>query len=94
MLSDYEDLPLVIVALCMDNDDTLDEFFKGSERPPFTVGFLGWETQEEVQVNGVPHFFLVDEERTLLLHARSLEVSEEGIREILGEMAGESGDAD
>jgi hypothetical protein len=73
----------VIVALCMDNSDELDEYFKGTEPPPFVFGFVGWETEDEVQVERVPHYFLLAADRTLLLHTRSLREDEAAIREIL-----------
>ena len=73
----------MIIALCIDDEDELDEFFKGAERPPFVVGYAGLEARDELQVRGVPHYFLLDEDRTVLLHARSLTAGEETIRAIL-----------
>ena len=75
----------MVVALCMDNDDELDEYFKGTDRPAFTVGHVGWETREEIHVQGVPQYFLLGEDRTLLLHTESLKKGEEKIRAILDE---------
>jgi len=76
----------------MDNDDELDEFFKDAERPPFVFGFVHWDVRDEVHVSGVPHYFLLDEDRTVLLHARSLTDGEETIRAILDGWDDEEGD--
>ncbi len=84
MQTDHEELPLKVVALCMDNSDELDEYFKGTEPPPFIFGFVGWHTRDLLQIQGVPHYFLLDTDHTLLLHSRSLgDDDEEAIRVIL-----------
>ncbi len=93
IIDDHDDLPLEIVALCMDNRDLLDVYFEGAERPPFTVGFISWQTGKETQTVGVPQYFLLARDRTLLFHAESLEADEEErLLEILRQ--GESGAAE
>lgn len=89
MLDDYEDLPLTVVALCMDNSDRLDTIFKDSARPPFAMGYVNWSIEEQTQTRGVPQYLLLDEDRTLLFHTESLNKDEEALREVLASLMDE-----
>jgi hypothetical protein len=91
LLDEYEDLPLTVVALCMDNSDRLDTLFKDSERPPFAMGYVDWSVEEQTQTRGVPQYLLLDEDRTLLFHTESLRKDEEGLREVLTSLTDEDG---
>ena len=49
------------------------------------MGYVPWDTAREVHVKGVPQYFVLDQDLTVLAHAGSWSDTEIQVREIMDE---------